>query len=576
MNTSLYRFLFCTLLYIALAGCGTSDDKTPVYDYDVYEVQVRSNLLAREAPSKRSPRVGRFPNGTRLPIYEIENGWGRTEYQGRPCYVSADYIVLVQKLKVDSMSMLDTPDETKNVADASTNIPNVENTPAKENDAVAQSVLEEENTTLAPPPTTRLVIIDSLHVLTPDEKTSIAQAIVGTDMTWYVMTVPSIPRGQIFDYTEDHLEVLAAPDHNKKGFWKRLFTNATEKSVLICYDAADKMLTIESGNYACKYMSLSRPNDLFVRQAGVRYGYSPGTAIHKLVTLFVESYKKFQDSNFLVVSGVCTGSFFDYICGETIVENILPRDSFWHKWVLGLIFAYPFALSNVLFNATGSLCFVLILFVLLYGIWTYGYYILTIKKIQTQKKIYNMLTKASYIIQIFMYLTLISFAVYMFPKMENIVVMENYGYSQMTVSNIYNLYTYGTIVSGWFLYGLFLIVALVKFCVKADYAVIMLYPSDAQRRIYKKNRSNVEMWLMTCEIDIDVETLDKDDYPFVTLTMVVFLNGFIKHLLPAISAIMIFNNCLLVYATVFMMSFVVSKTVVITSSVREGRRLGMI
>lgn len=391
------------------------------------------------------------------------------------------------------------------------------------------------------------------------------------------MTVPAIPRNHIFDYTSDKLNELADIESKNKSFWKRLFNTAINKSVLICYDAADKMLTIESGDSSCKYMSLSRPNALFICQAGVRNGRSPGNAIRDLATLLSESKKKYEGCNSFIKLGADTSAQLNVLCDDFIVENILPRDSFWHNWIFGWLFAVPFAFSGILFNFTCSLLGIMLLFVLLFALLTYGHYAISIKLKVTKKVRYIWAVIALKATKAFLWLTLVSFCIYMFPKMETIAVMENYDYSSVTIHNMNTLYSDGTAISGWFMCALFLIAVLLKFGIHKDYTLLAFYPPHIQQKLYNENRTEIEIELAgQPEVSHVISDLKKTTVPYAVLAAAYLGRDLSKSILPAIAMMLIVNDCFLMYATAFLMASVAGKIVSVTLSVRESRRLGLI
>jgi len=51
-----------------------------------------NNLNMRSGPGETYSDIGNIPNGTKLYISEITDGWGHTEYKGKDCWVSMDYL----------------------------------------------------------------------------------------------------------------------------------------------------------------------------------------------------------------------------------------------------------------------------------------------------------------------------------------------------------------------------------------------------------------------------------------------------------------------------------------------------
>lgn len=540
------------LLFAALLICACGNDQPTDYDYDIYEVDVNTFLWVRAEPSKKARRLGRVERGEQVRVYDIENGWGRLSIDGYTGYVSADYLKLLHKLKAEPVEPM--------IAEATTAADTV--TPTDEVTGKVSS---------------SMLVDDYAGVLSEADIMRISRVTAESGMKWHILTTPEIPRGEVFDYTSDRLDEFISELNSGKGWWGNMTDNASDSAVVVCYDAANRLLTIESRNTARKYMSLSIPHDLYAAQSAVRNGRSPGEAIENLAQMFLERKAHYADRWFGVRWATAAGSFFDFICDEVLVENILPRDSFWHKWVFGWIFAIPFSIANTLMNLSGTLCGSLLLFILLYGIIAFILNSFSIKMGQYQKTRYMVGVLCSRLAQFALWLTLVSFVVYMQPKLENIVVMENYGYSLETVDNLSSLYADGSVLSGWFIWILFLIGVLIKFCVHSDYALFALFPSNFQRKAYHNQRSSIKTFIDTDDdIELDINELDKDDMPFLTLTATVFTVRFIKVFIPAVPLLFVLNDSLIMYATMFMWTSVVAKAVITSHSYSFARRHNLI
>jgi len=46
----------------------------------------------RSGPGVDYKDMGNIPDGTKLYVSEITDGWGHTEYKGKDCWVSMDYL----------------------------------------------------------------------------------------------------------------------------------------------------------------------------------------------------------------------------------------------------------------------------------------------------------------------------------------------------------------------------------------------------------------------------------------------------------------------------------------------------
>ncbi|MDE6860487.1 MAG: SH3 domain-containing protein [Duncaniella sp.] len=532
------RHLCLFLATMLICACGSRESQN--YDYDIYEVDVNTFLWVRAEPSKNSRRLGSIQRGSEVRIYNIENGWGRLYFEGNTGYVSTDYLVLRHKLKAEPTEL---PEQQ-----------------------LAENAIQTDKDVSDQLPTS-VFIEDSAGVLSETDHIRLSRVTATSGMKWHILTTSEIPREKIFDYTSERLDEFIDNLNSGKSWWGNMTGNATDSAVVVCYDATNRMLSIESKNTARKYMSLTLPHELYAAQSAVRHGRSPGEAIETLAELFLERKSHYSDRWFGVRWAVSSGSFFDYVCDEIFVENILPRDSFWHTWVFGWIFAIPFSIANTIMNMTGTLCGTLLLFIVLYGMVAFALNYFSIKYARYKAGKYVIGIFGFRIFQLLLWLTLISFVVYMQPKLENIVVMENYGYPLSTVDNISLIYTDSSVISGWFIWVLFLIGVLIKFCVNSNYALYALFPSSLQRKIYSNERKNIEYYLISDnDIELSMDVLDNDETPFTTLTFSIFTMRFIKVFIPAVPLLFVLNDSLLIYATMFMWTSVVAKTIIMTRS----------
>ena len=168
--------------------------------------------------------------------------------------------------------------------------------------------------------------------------------------------------------------------------------------------------------------------------------------------------------------GVKSASFIDYLCDDLIAKNILPRDSFFHKWVLGPVFAIPFSIANGMLLATGSLYGVLLLYMLLYAALALWRTELSMRYAKHKRSAYIVWLFWVWLAKTVVWLTLTSMVVY------------------------------------------------IKLCMNVEYTVYSMCAPHVQRRIYAANRESVRIDLITDERNnYDIERYDASPRPYSDL-----------------------------------------------------------
>ncbi|MDE6541527.1 MAG: SH3 domain-containing protein [Muribaculaceae bacterium] len=572
---SYIRYLCILLVALSACACGGRQQKEYVYDYDVYEVEVRSFLWMRAEPSKKGKRLGRLENGTQVRVYDIENGWGRLMVDGQSCYVAADYLVLRAKLKKEVQAVepvVAEPVAEEHVSDALVSDALVSDVPVSDV-PVSDVPVAPDGGAQASESHFSIVFCDSAGVLDESDRLIISRAAEESGLKWHVLTVAEISRDKIADYASERLDEVVDEATSGQSWWKKRTGQSADSVVVMCFDASDRMLSIESRHAALRYLELSYPHDLFAAQSGVRSGQTPGQAMEGMAKLLVESKNRYDAGSLFLSIGVKSASFVDYLCDDLIAKNILPRDSFFHKWVLGPVFAIPFSIANGMLLATGSLYGVLLLCMLLYAALALWRTELSMRYAKHKRSAYIVWLFWVWLAKTVVWLTLTSMVVYMMPQLENIVVMERYGYSPAAIERIASLYADGAVFSGWIVGIMFVAGVLIKLCMNVEYTVYSMCAPHVQRRIYAANRESVGIDLITDERNnYDIERYDASPRPYSDLAANFFIYRFVKLVFPAVLTMLVLNDTLLMYATLYLWAYAAADVGVMVQMYAAGRR----
>lgn len=523
---SIFRVL---LVFLALSAVSCSS-RHSAPEHDVYEVKVNTFLNIRAQPSTSGEIVGRVENGDRVQIAEIVNGWGALWHgDGIVGYVSADYLEFREKGAVE----------------ASVNV----------SDGVPLS--DDENEYVSAPVTSPVVAANvSFHdeegLISPYERELISRELgKSTEFDFVIVTTPTVARGEIFDYAPEMLDRLCDEADRGMSWWqsfKSWFANdaPSDRIVLISYIREYGLLQAESGNVALKYIKSSEPETYFALQERART-VRPGVSIADMGRLVVRAGTEYADRSWFVRVQMRSGSIFDYLCDEIIVQNILPRDSFWHTWVFGWIFAVPFAIANFFFVVCGSYMATMILFMLLYV----GLRVWTMRVTFTRPM--GAVEKYTYkFVGLLLWLSITSLIVYMIPTMDNIVVMEQYGYAPQTISCAIRQYGEDALGKGWLTVVMFVAGAVLVGGFNKDYFVAATMPSMRQRKLFDTQKIAISGMLIATQSSLDFADLESDPKPYMTLFLDKFADTAGKVLGTAIPLSFVFSGSWLVYAAMYM------------------------
>ncbi len=549
-KTALFLIVFLSLI---MHSCYEIEESP----YDRYRVEVNTYLNVRATPSKKGAIVGTVENGTLLDVVDIEDGWAKVRYRGEDAgYVSADYIVLVRRSgkrseSNDSVRQGESAGEDISLATAP------EATPAG---GGSVPVSQPEESVLK-----NVTFIGDSTVLTPYDMAEIEERLgKAPDYLFVVNMADSVPTEALFDYAPDVLDNVSRELDSTMSWWqivKSWFGGDSPSSniVLLSYIKNDRLLQAECNGNSLKYLKMSRPEEYFNLQEKARADYVDG--ICSMGLEIDKAGKEYAQRNWFVRAQVNTGNIFNYICEDILVENILPRDSFWHKWVFGWIFALPFSSANLIYVLTGSCTATLIIFMfMVLGLYYLGNHLkFALYRKFTQDQIVAgkagcLMPSVNFIItlgHIYLWLCMLSMVVYVMPDMCTVSVMANSGYPDSVISTASQNFSTTAVTKNWLLVTVFVIGLVLSNCLEKDYALLATLPGKAQMRIFEKTKDQLEAQIdnLKCKMS----DLENSSTPFTDLAISYAGREEVgQTVFPAIILTFVFSGTLLLYASLFL------------------------
>lgn len=560
--------LLIALVIILLASCGTNK-KTEEVSYDVYEVKVKTVLNVRAAPTSKSEIIGYVKNGSYIPVVSISDGWAKIEDGNGHCgYVAADYLTLVQKMKSENVEEENIARESPSASSSgSKEAPSGKVADGRKNKPEDSSINKDENKASE----RNVSFIGDASILTAGQKAEIEGILHNCDEYLFIInTVDNVATGDLFDYAPDLLKELSKNMDSGMSWWKRFksyFSGDAPSSnvVLLSYVKSAKLLQAECNGNSLKYLRMERPDTYFSIQADARKNLP--AAISKLGTEISKAGKEYESRSWYIRGQINSGNILNNICDEVIVQNILPKNSFWHKWVFGWIFAIPFAIANFFFALTNSYMMTIVLFMII--IVSLQYFI--VNKLFSSKDSDKAIALPVMLAKFLIWLCMISLLVYMIPDMTNISVMEASGYSRSVIKSAIEDYFTSHITKNWFLILIFILGTAITTGVDKDLVLFATLPSDKQCALLIQYRKNLEQSIQ----DFDYSKYQQLDTPFESLAAEKFGSELGKILATTLPLSFVFSGTLLLYASVFLWTKAFNKIAYIVKGIFTYKERGL-
>lgn len=563
----LHILVILLLLTVGIQACGSSGDRP---ERDIYRVEVRTHLNIRDSPSRRGNVIGYINNGELIEVIDVRDGWASIEFgQDGVGYVSSDYLSLVRKYNNDA--------ETSEPVQAELADDNTSQTPSSQ-----ESPKTPDESPVIPKGGNVYFIGDST-ILSDYDKTRISDALKTADKYVFIVnTVDNVPVGSLFDYAPDLLDSLSEELDSSMNWWQRFKSwfggdSPSSNIVLISYVKSAFLLQAECNGNSLKYLKMSRPKDYFRLQEAVSEGLP--SAIAAMGLAIDSAGAEYETRSWFVRVQINTGNILENICEDWIVENILPRDSFWHKWVLGWLFALPLKFANWLFVLTGSYLMTLVtLMIVILGLYIFStFFMFKVQRIGAEKTgcLGTSSALLTMIVNAFLWLSMLSMLIYMIPDMATLSVMSQTGYSADVVRTALHSFENHAVSKNWFLVTMFLVGLFLSLGLNAGYALNATLPSRIQKRIFANNKDDIEKKKMFEGESLDDKLLNSD-HPYTDLFMESMGKDNVGQALgTSIPLSFVFNGSFLLFASLFFWTKVLKRLITIALGVMSYRKQGL-
>lgn len=552
-------YLLFVLTALIMQSCAFDRIEEP--KYDIYRVEVGTYLNIRDTPSKKGTILGTINNGALVDVIEITDGWAKVSYRGEEIgYVASDYLVLVRQAKKTEPTEV----EATGMEEEETAI--TEKTPQADSNSGGN-----------------VFFIGDSIILASYEKEEIKNRLrSASEYTFIINTVKSVPTGKLFDYAPDLLKELSEELDSSMSWWQRFKSwfggdSPSDHIVLLSWVKEASLLQAECNGNSLKYLKMSDPEMYFRIQTEIRKDVPD--AIAALGLAIDIAGKEYSERSWFIRSQINTGNIFDNICEDWIVENILPRDSFWHKWVLGWIFAIPFKFANWIMTIVHSYLSTLILLMVV----LLGLYFLSIhgavkyQRVGIEKTgvLTLLITPISIIVNVFLWLSMLSLLVYMMPDMSVISVMGQSGYPQRVVREALSEFYSSPITKDWMLILLFLIGTAIVMGINKDHFIAATVPSKVQKFLLNKQKDNLTEEFQDKGLTFEYESWAKMEFPYREMVISEFLGNVGKILITVLPLSFVFNGTLLLYASIFLWTIALKKAIYIGININGLRKQGI-
>lgn len=557
MRHNLHLLIFI-LFALLLQSCAFDRVEEP--KYDIYRVEVETFLNFRDSPSKKGTVLGSLKNGALVDVIEITDGWAKVCYHGEEIvYVSSDYLVLVRQAKKTEPSASDEVSMEEE-----------------------ESLAEEETQQTDPNSGGNVFFIGDSLILEAHEKQEIEDRLrPAAEYTYIINTVQSVPTGQLFDYAPDLLKNLSKELDSSMSWWQKFKSwfggdSPSDHIVLLSWVKEAGLLQAECNGNSLKYLKMSDPEKYFRIQSEIRENVP--NAIADLGLAIDKAGSDYSERSWFIRSQINTGNIFDNICEDWIVENILPRDSFWHKWVLGWVFAIPLKFANWIMTIVHSYVITLILLmILILGLYVYSIHgAVKYQRLGSEKTgcLTMFMASMSMIANIFLWLCMLSLLVYMMPDMSVISVMGLSGFPQSVINVALSEFYSAAVTKDWLLVVLFLLGTAIVMGINYDHFISATLPSKFQKFLLKEQKDEIKADFESKGVTFDYEAWAKAEFPYRDLVISEVGGNLGKILITVLPLSFVFNGTLLLYASIFLWTIALKKVIKIAININSLRKQG--
>ena len=567
-KTIIHIFAFIITI-VSLSGCFGHSSHESKEKYDLYTVNVRSTLNMRAEPNPRARLLTRLGNGDTIKVLSYSPDWSYIKTDRYYGYVSSKYINPVTT-PIDNEPQESIPSTTTSTASLS-------------NDTIPASDY---------PKAGILDICDNAGILSIADVDAIKSKLEKNKLNITVVTIDSVAPLKIFSIADDINDEITKQINNNdsRGWFKRKWDDLvdflynepykgsrlrTPEHYTFVYISSLKLLTSAGSGPTIKLMRQRNMENYYSAQLLARTSATDG--IIRMIDEFNDAKQQYSKWQWWKRGQASTASIFDYVADEILVQNILPNDSFLHKYVIGWIFAIPFKLAYLTVDLCGSFTLALILLGLIYisiSYFTYRFRINALASSDNALLKYGIDKLLRFIIFVF-WLVIICMIIYMIPDMCNIADMEVNGYSATCIHTFTEHYQFEPISRSWLLITMFIIGVGLKAGIQHDLILLSSLSPEKQRQLYRTQRNESAFIFYTSSLGASSDKLEKSDEPYSTLLHEYGSNKTGEAIGLSIAAAGILNSNFLLFATIYMWIEVASKVVKLIFGFIDYKRAGV-
>lgn len=571
-KTIIHIFAFIITI-VSLSGCFGHSSRESKEKYDLYTVNVRSTLNMRAEPNPRARLLTRLGNGDTIKVLSYSPDWSYIKTDRYYGYVSSKYINPVTA-PIDNEPQESIPSTTTSTASLS-------------NDTIPASDY---------PKAGILDICDNAGILSIADVDAIKSKLEKNKLNITVVTIDSVAPLKIFSIADDINDEITKQINNNdsRGWFKRKWDNIvdafynepfkdiqlrTPEHYTFVYISSLKLLTSAGSGPTIKLMRQRNMENYYSAQLLARTSATDG--IIRMIDEFNDAKQQYSKWQWWKRGQASTASIFDYVADEILVQNILPNDSFLHKYVIGWIFAIPFKLAYLTVDLCESVTHALILLGLIYisiSFFSYCYRINargTNSNAVLKHRIHILLR---FIIFVF-WLVIISMIIYMIPDMRNIANMEVNGYSATCIYTFTEHYQFEPISRSWLLITMLITGLILKVSIEPDLILLTTLSPEMQRKHFKQYGNSIiidyALKMGPAGGNLTDFKYDTADKPYSILAANYFISTAAKFLFSFTWLPIALNTNILFFVTIYIWIEAVSNTIKLIFGFIDYKRAGV-
>lgn len=501
------------LTSISCISCHKEAEKEET-DYSLYQVNIKSSLNVRSEPIPNGKKIGSLSNNDKVNVVDINNGWAKIKYGSQYAYVSAQYLTLI-KNELSNDSIQDKSVTKNHLQNLSRN---------------------------------KALIFDNANLLSSEDYILINQAYADINAFLIIWTVESIDKGDIIDYNNQIIDKLEEEPYETKIKTNKPSGIEDDNIYFVTYIKDLGLMQVQNESGIMNIINISMPEkylhvQLSARQNGLKVG------LIDLSLLINEATLTYKNNNWFVRTFINGASLGEMITESLFKEQILPSNSFFHKYIVSWVTKIPRDFLNYLIAVFGSLSYAMVFLCLLYtttiiikaNVLGAGY-----KDGDTKQLIYLLL---SLLLLSFLFVCLVILIFYTMCNMADITAMKMYGWNNEMITTLIEHNLNDKISRSWWLSLLFFIGMFIYKLPNAWISVAAFLPSKVQQQLAKNNPSH---------FDENLDLTSKDT-PYSDLLGDKAGEAIGSSIFIIIILVLLLNGTSMMYATVFTFSLMIGK-----------------